>query len=168
MKSTLHEGRYDALNIYIQSDQNRFGGKGTFPIPNLLPGNPLYKIDGVIVQASTLQGKSPGSSYDQRKTTIHEVGHWMFLLHPFEPANGDPCVVDGDIVPDTPFQLTATTGCPADNTKHSCPFKLLGLDPGFDSIHSYMDYFDDTCRTLFTRDQITRMTQSFNGTRRGR
>ena len=48
----------------------------------------------------------------------------------------------GDLVPDTPPQLTATNGCPTD--KDTCS------GGGKDPVHNYMDTSDDDCVDNFT------------------
>ncbi len=74
--------------------------------------------------------------YQLGKTTVHEVGHWFGLLHPF---NGHSCDGVGDFINDTPAQSTETNGCPIKPVKDSCP----GYE-GIDSIHNYMDYSFDS------------------------
>ena len=54
----------------------------------------------------------------------------------FHVFQGSSCSSDGDMVPDTPFQSSATSGCPTN--KDSCP-----NSPGRDSVNNYMDYSDD-------------------------
>jgi hypothetical protein len=153
MKSYLRNGTYSTLNIFIQSDQRRYGGVATFPHtvgPDPIPEE--YATDGVIVAANTLPG-NPEIPDELGITTVHEVGHWLDLFHPFEAGFGDPCLFDGDFCPDTPFQSeTYTNTCPTDDPQ-SCP----GTETGFDSIHNYMAYTTDQCRTEFTSDQKTRM-----------
>jgi len=53
----------------------------------------------------------------------------------------------------------ATNGCP--EGQDSCP-DLPGLDP----IHNYMDYSYDTCYTMFTAGQTSRMQTMFSAYRR--
>ena len=161
----MRNGSYGALNIFYQSDQIRYGGFASFPRV-IDPLNPAgYRDDGVIAVSDTMPGASPGGPLNGGKTTVHEVGHWLDLYHVFEAIHGDPCVIDGDFVPDTPFQrdFVPNFGCPPDNTVRSCP-----LETRFDSIHNYMEYSSDTCRTEFTRDQITRMNASYNRYRKGK
>jgi hypothetical protein len=163
MKSFLRNGTYATLNLYIQSDQRRFGGEATFPHA-AGPFDPPaeYATDGVILSASTLPG-NPLNPSVLGIATIHEVGHWLDLFHPFEAQFGNPCLFDGDFCPDTPFQSDPHTGlCPPDFTVRSCPNEL-----GFDSIHNYMAYTNDLCKTEFTPNQKMRMSLAWTMFRAG-
>lgn len=73
--------------------------------------------------------------YEMGKTAVHEVGHWMGLLHTFQD---ETCVVGdhGDYVDDTKQEGVSTEGCPVG--KDSCP-GVEGVDP----IHNFMDYSED-------------------------
>lgn len=69
---------------------------------------------------------------------MHEVGHWMGLLHTFQ---GNTCRVGdpGDFIDDTNQQRVATQGCPA-FFKDSCG---LGPQRGGDPVENFMDYSSD-------------------------
>ncbi|KAF2429971.1 hypothetical protein EJ08DRAFT_589835, partial [Tothia fuscella] len=168
MKAAKRQGDYATLNIFYQSDQQRFGGEATFP-EDLSQKPEAFDYDGIMVAANTMPGydNNPDNPYNAGDTTVHEAGHWMNLYHVFEDFLGDPCTTDGDLVADTPFQRTSTDYvCPEDNTKHSCPF--IENDPGYDSIHNFMDYSNDLCRFEFTYDQVGRMVDEFNKYRYGK
>jgi hypothetical protein len=90
-------------------------------------------------------------------TAVHEVGHWLGLLHVFQSQTGIACDPNdkNDYVADTPQLEDMDYGtfgqCPSDNTD-TCP-----LLPGKDPIHNHMDYSSDSCRNQFTQGQIDRM-----------
>jgi Pregnancy-associated plasma protein-A len=165
MKSALRVGDASTLNVYF-TDPPGLVGYATFPWN--YEQDPVY--DGVVVQSGTIPG---GSSfpYDEGKTLVHEVGHWLGLFHTFQTnpnANyfnmfflssifGDRvnCWYNTDEVRDTPKQRYATRGCPTG--RNSCV-----LNPGFDPIHNYMDYSDDFCYTEFTNGQTNRMKAMWN------
>lgn len=68
---------------------------------------------------------------------MHEVGHWMGLLHTFQDetcARGDP----GDWVDDTRQESVSTSGCPVG--KVTC---RDAVGRGGDPIHNFMDYSSD-------------------------
>jgi hypothetical protein len=161
MQQSLRQGSYGTLNIYFMSDL-AYGILGQCSMPTNIGQSPapsVYASDGCFVQS----GSMPNGSiygYNQGKTAVHETGHWLGLFHPFE---GYSCTGAGDFVSDTPQQSTATSGCPTNPPKDSCPYQ-----PGLDAIHNYMDYSTDQCYTNFTTDQILRMQQLWIIYRKGK
>jgi hypothetical protein len=164
MKKALHNGTYASLNLYYRNNETRFGGEATFP-KDVTSDPDSYNDDGLVIAQDTMPNVDPTSPLYLGVTTVHEVGHWLNLYHVFESSLvTDPCLEDGDLVPDTPFQRDQNLFvCPPDNTAKSCP-----NTDGFDSIHNYMDYSTDDCRTEFTPDQITRMAQAWDQFRSGK
>ncbi len=130
---------------------SNFGLSGEYNFPYKSPFG-----DGVYVEYRTLAGLN--SYQDERFnlgfTTIHEVGHWLGLLHTFAGGCEDDNGLGGlgDEIKDTPAEYEPTFGCPADKTKDTCP-QLKGYDP----IHNFMDYSDDKCYTEFTSGQYKQM-----------
>ncbi|KAH7345427.1 hypothetical protein B0J17DRAFT_693118 [Rhizoctonia solani] len=150
MKTALRQGDASTLNIYstgFTSITNpNLLGYATFPTYyKSAPAN-----DGVVIRYSTVPGGS-SAPLNLGKTLTHEVGHWLGLYHTFH--NG--CDGDGDMVSDTPAQLTETSGCPS-SLPDTCPDQ-----PGRDPIHNFMDYSDDNCLREFTPGQIQRMREYF-------
>ncbi|CAE6438403.1 hypothetical protein ACGC1H_006991 [Rhizoctonia solani] len=147
MKTLLHKGNADDLNIYTVGFQGGPGkgllGYATLPVDyDSDPQN-----DGVVIQWSTMPGGNR-INYNQGKTLTHELGHWLGLYHTFQ---GDTCSGDGDFVNDTPPELTPTFGCP--DKKDTCP------GGGPDPIHNYMDYSYDRCMNQFTPGQFARIKE---------
>jgi hypothetical protein len=97
----------------------------------------VYSNDGCNINAHTMP---PGTlrGYNSGMTAVHEMGHWLGLLHTFE---GYSCDSPGDYIDDTPIESTATDGCPVDPKKQSCP----GNGDAGDPIHNFMDYSVDSC-----------------------
>jgi hypothetical protein len=62
---------------------------------------------------------------------VHEIGHWLGLLHTFQ--NG--CSSPGDYVDDTPFQASGYGGCA--EGRDTC------AQPGADPVHNHMSYSDE-------------------------
>ncbi|WP_248960476.1 zinc metalloprotease [Sphaerisporangium perillae] len=140
MKQRLRKGGADALNLYIAQFSELVLGYATYP--HWYQTNPA--LDGVVVDWRSLPGgalRDFGKGY----TAVHEIGHWLGLLHTFE--NG--CASPGDSVDDTPPEAFPTQGCPP--RKDSCP------DNGDDPVHNFMDYAHDRCMSEFTAGQAARM-----------
>jgi hypothetical protein len=156
-------GGYDELHLFFYETMGG-GLLGICTFPDILApidGGPYY-LDGCHVHGDSIPGGSL-APYDLGLTAVHEAGHWFGLFHVFQGSNNaGGCASDGDVIADTPAQLTPTTDCPADNTKDTCPKK-----PGFDSIHNFMDYSTDICLTEFTLGQEERMHNMYNALRKG-
>ena len=124
------------------------------------PGGPA-ETDGVVLDYTTL-GRAPlnpfRSVYNLGRTATHEVGHWLGLPHIWGEA--DSGCADSDDIADTPNQDDATTVCPTG------PAISCNNGPAGDMYQNYLDYTDDACMNLFTRDQAAYMQAVLNTTRR--
>ncbi|NUN10986.1 MAG: zinc metalloprotease [Ignavibacteriaceae bacterium] len=138
MKAALSLDPDYFLNLYI-CDLPGILGYARFPWENI-----AKHLQGVVVSYKTLPGGSL-VDYNEGDTGTHEIGHFCGLYHTFQNGCNEP----GDAVEDTPFQLSATVGCPS--SRNSCP------QPGDDPIHNFMDYSSDPCLDHFTQGQFNRM-----------
>ena len=136
VKTALHQGGKSTLNIYTAQTTNNLGGWATLPW-GIGAGNLYY--DGAIINFAMLPGGST-PNYDRGYVAVHEVGHWLGLLHTFQGG----CTKDNDFVSDTPLEKTNAFGCPT--VRDTCP------GGGTDPIHNFMDYSDNTCQTSFTTE----------------
>jgi len=112
----------------------------------------------VLVQAVTGDRVGTQRPFDWGRTAVHEMGHVLSLLHPFEdgcagltPAD---CATAGDEICDTPAQQAPHYGCPGPGSKNTCIDQPID---GPDPVDNLMGYVDDSCMTRFTPLQIARM-----------
>jgi cysteine-rich repeat protein len=163
MKRALRRGGRDDLNLYFASPGQGLLGWATFPWTlDEEPRGENLLMDGVVV----LNESRPGGSaepYNEGDTAVHEVGHWLGLLHTFqgECDGQDGFTKLGDYIMDTPREVGPTFGCPAPGELDTCPSTPRRPDP----VENFMDYTDDACMFKFTRGQALRMNQKFKAFR---
>lgn len=131
------------LNIYSGEVETDSGspllGYAAFPWDFAADPN----VDGVVIEWSSVDGIGTAPPYNEGDTLVHEVGHWLGLLHIW----GDGSCTDDDYVADTALSNASNYGCPVGHS--SCGT--------VDNINNFMDYTDDSCMTQFTAGQIDRM-----------
>lgn len=140
------------LNIWVIANGGGFIGWAEFP------GGPA-SVDGVVVRHGVFGTGGtvpPGSNFDGGRTAVHEIGHWLNLIHIWGDEN---MCANSDNVADTPNQADANTGCPT-HPNPSC-------GNSGDMFQNYMDYSDDDCYRMFTVGQVDRMRAALNTVRTG-
>ncbi len=142
------------LNIWVTRFGSNYLGIAQFPsttgIDGLDSGNELLeKTDGVFIDYRVFGsgGAVNSNLYRLGRTTTHEVGHWLGLIHTWGDTNcGD------DYCADTP---PAEKGNQSDNCG-----PLYSNCTGVrtrNMTENYMDYSPDSCMNIFTKNQSERM-----------
>ena len=147
------------LNIWVVKGKNGTIGYSEFPYdsnligldstPDDIAGQQVF--DGVIIDYQNFGTSCSGcatlrSNYNLGRTTTHEVGHWLGLLHP----NGDE-ICGNDYCEDTPRIERMNNGITCDKITSNC-----GNVVRTNLIEDYMDYSPDRCMNIFTLDQKNR------------
>lgn len=152
IKSQIYWPAEDYLNIWVTNLTDTYLGFAQYPITDLQGTQPPYEAltDGVVIHYKAFGSLDDGafnlvSKYNKGRTTTHEVGHYLGLLHVFGDFNG--CGTT-DYVDDTPVQSERTFTCP------SGPLTQCGHHVMY---QNFLDYTDDACMNLFTAGQIARI-----------
>lgn len=138
------------LNIYIvgpRTDTTVTGWAEFLVNPKLRRG------DHVVMRYFPQKG-----GFSDPRVPVHEVGHWMGLLHTFQFGCGQ--LAHGDLIRDTPTQASGHFQCAAHTD--TCPG-----DPGEDPIDNIMGY-SQGCRGTFSPGQIRRMKFLYRTVRGGK
>ena len=143
--------REDYLNLWVCPLGDGLLGYSQFP-------GGAAATDGVVIRTDAF-GKVGNvmAQYDGGRTCVHEVGHWLNLLHVWGD-DGQGCA-HSDNVADTPNQGGPNEGSP------SYPTLSCGNGPAGDMYMNFMDYVDDRAMLMFSRGQVERMNATLAGPR---
>ena len=131
------------LNIWVCNLNNVLGFAS-------FPGGAIPEKDGLVIDYEHIGTTGTATEpFNKGRTTTHELGHWLNLIHLW----GDGNCAD-DFVDDTPTQEMENYGCPA-HPSPSC------LNEG-DMFQNFMDYTNDACMNFFTQGQKERMHATIN------
>jgi len=154
------------LNLWtVQFTDSKLLGYAQFPDASGLSGlsgNGIANTDGVVGRYNAFGSGTTSSfllnaPYNKGRTMTHEIGHWLGLIHIW--GDGSNCATNNDYCADTPVAKDPNYGCPTGT--NSCTAKS-----GIDMIENYMDYTDDSCMNIFTKNQKDRMDVIMNSAAR--
>jgi gliding motility-associated-like protein len=105
----------------------------------------------------------------------HEMGHYLGLYHTFQGGcTNNNCLLDGDMVCDTPPDNSVMPSVSCSNPENSCNTDTLSnYSNGFfhtdvpDQIANFMDYGNTACSNEFTQGQADRMKATIMTQRSG-
>jgi hypothetical protein len=150
MSAALGSGNLRVMDVFmawnlLQDTQGTILGVASLPAAQIASNG-----DGMILRYDVLTGGGRLRS-SRGYTFVHEIGHWLGLLHTFQTLNSGPlsvCNPDeeelGDLVADTPVQSgPSSSALPPDSCRN-----YLGNDeplpdtcpnlPGRDALFNYM------------------------------
>jgi len=135
----------DYLNIWVINMPDILKGFATFP--NVVEDH----LDGIVVQYQFFGNIGTANSfpaYSEGKSCVHEVGHWLNIMHPWGLGNNCPV---NDAIADTPAQSVYHFSCA--NSVTECGNALM--------LENYMQYTNDACQSIFTEGQKAIMRNNF-------
>lgn len=151
------------MNIWVLEMNDNVLGYAQFPevpvandtLNDLISMSGPAETDGIVLDYRIVGNNTSATfpQYNLGRTATHEIGHWLGLRH----INGDASC-GNDYCGDTPQQSVLSLGCPAvtGNTLAANCGTNSPNPPG-KMYQNYMDYSDDRCLVMFTKDQKTRM-----------
>jgi len=138
-KKALGKDPNTYLNIYT-NDASGYLGYAYFP-----QDSAGQWWDGIVLDYGSVGGRNNGYfQYNQGRTLVHEMGHYLGLYHTFQGGCTNS-YSSGDLIVDTNAEAAPNYGC--------SPVSTCG-NP--DPINNYMDYSEDICMFQFTREQANR------------
>ncbi len=139
------------LNVWVCDIANNEIGYAQLPLCDAVPfngSNANVLPDGVVIDyevfGDNFLPNTRFPAYNRGRTATHEIGHFLGLIHIW----GDASDCSGtDFCEDTPPQSGNSSRC--QRGRFTCGSTNM--------IENYLDYSNDTCMNIFTKDQARRM-----------
>lgn len=154
------------LNVWVINSIAPLGNTGGTTLGYAqFPASGLLSTDGIAVrndQIGSIGTAGPVGAIG--RTAVHEVGHWLSLIHVWGDAT-----CGNDEVADTPSALGPNFGICGSLTVNqflTTPLNLGDCDPDNpdgEMANNYMDYSNDNCVNMFTIGQVARMNFTLHG-----
>lgn len=143
------------LNIWVAESEDGTLGVATFPTTG------VAAEQGVVIAHESFGNNAAyvSPNFNLGRTAVHEIGHYFFGRHIW--GDGGGCNSDfptvagltGSWTDDTPTQSGPTSGCPTGTRDAGCG----SPNPPGRMYQNYMDYTNDQCYCMFTKNQVLRM-----------
>lgn len=152
------------LNIWVTTLEATMLGYAQFPsvqgVGGLVnSGEREASYDGVFIDYRYF-GRAIGTVshrlYGQGRTTTHEIGHWLGLLHTWGLTESNQC--NTDYCEDTPPVQSAND----DVNDCRARYSTCSGTRTRNMTENFMDYSPDACMNIFTADQVERMNAVLN------
>ncbi len=140
------------INIWVVPvEPNLILGQSSIPLVDIpgLKDSDTTKPSGIMIGSPHFGSSSIEGGANLGRTLTHEMGHFLGLEHLWGKTENAHCMDYDDYCDDTPFVSKRTRNCEAQE-KLSCIGDTL-------LTHNYMDYKNDACMNMFTKDQVARM-----------
>jgi hypothetical protein len=141
------------LNIWVATFRDPYIGFAEFPYAETIDGltdEVPEALDGTFIDYRVFGRKSGSNTkglYSFGRTTTHEIGHWLGLIHTW----GDE-YCGNDFVEDTPPTSSSNNTAFCKDIFSTCKgARTRNL------IEDYMDYSPDSCMNIFTEGQKQRI-----------
>ncbi|MDO5980272.1 M43 family zinc metalloprotease [Flavivirga spongiicola] len=144
--------KQDYINVWVfPFEPNTALGQSSVPkanLPGLIDANP-DGTTGIMIATPHFGTSDLVGGSNLGRTFTHEMGHFLGLKHLWGKIENANCLDFDDYCEDTPPVSRRTENCDG----------LANLSCNGESVltQNYMDYTDDACMNMFTKNQVTRM-----------
>ena len=140
------------INIWVYPFKpNHILGQSSVPfidLPGLNDANP-NGTTGILITTPHFGSSDISGGSNLGRTLTHEMGHFLGLEHLWGKVENANCNIYDDYCNDTPAVSKRSSNCENESATN-CNGKVV-------LIKNYMDYTNDVCMNMFTKDQASRM-----------